>query len=358
MTFERENIGLGKISECPKFSTIIATYNRKDYLLQAIQSVVEQTYPAHEIIVVVDGSTDGSAATVRHRFPDVNVIEQPNLGRSIARNTGVAAATGDWICFLDDDDLWHCEKLARTRSYILANPLCQAANNPVWYFAESETGPTSGLGFRRDFVAATLADCHREAVTADIRKNDTSHMLINGRSYRSLLERNLCIMSAAVVRRDTLIRAGCFPPMYGYSDDWGMFTNVARITEWHLIPDRLGFTRLHATQSTSLGTSPLAVLLPIAAVWYGGRPLPQGAGRAEILGTQIGCAHEYKRLVQNLLWRSLFRGNFRDASAICKFGWLLLPRLRDRVYATLPPQITWRFERYILGMHKCSHGHR
>ncbi len=340
----------------PTFSVIIASYNRREYLLEAVQSVIEQTYAAHEIILVVDGSADGSAAAARGRFPGVKVIEQPNLGRSVAVNTAVAEATGDWLCFLDDDDLWHHEKLAKTRDYILANPECRAVNNPVWYFAEAETDSKNDLGVITDFIATSLADCHNKAESADPNRNNTNHMAIRGSSYTSLLERNHCILSAAVVRREILIKAGCFPPAYGYSDDWGMFTNVARITEWHLIPDRLGFTRLHRAQSTNSGTSALAVILPIAAIWYGGRPFPHRIEPHEMVGKLIQYRHEYRYLIQGCLWRALRAGDLRTARAVRKFGWLLLPRLRDRLYAALPPQITWRFERHILGKHLPNDG--
>ena len=96
----------------PKFSVVITTYNRKDYLLETIKSVVSQTCQPHEIIVVSDGSMDGTAEAVKAAYMDVILVEQPNLGRSAARNTGVAHATGDWICFLDDDDLWHQSKIS------------------------------------------------------------------------------------------------------------------------------------------------------------------------------------------------------------------------------------------------------
>lgn len=339
---------------CPnfKFSAIIASYNRRDYLLQAVQSVVEQTFPAHEIIVVVDGSSDGSTQAVRERFQNVKVIEQPNLGRSVAANTGVAAATGDFVCFLDDDDMWHREKLARMRMYLAANPDCRAANNPVWFFGESEGVASVAFGMRPDFIAGGLEECHRKAAGTIISGNDLSCLNIKGDSFRHLLERNRGVLSASVIDRCVYLRAGGFSPMQTCGDDWTLFLNVARLCEWHTIPDRLGFTRLHGMQDTRVGGNTLKILNSLTAAWYGGRPLPAKATHEEVRRGLASYGYEYKRVIQGFFWSSLRNADLRTAFAVRKFGWLLLPRFQDRVYATLPPQITWRFERYMLGMHK------
>ncbi len=80
-------------------------------LPRAIQSVLGQTLPPQEIIVVDDGSTDGTARMVEHEFPQCIYIQQPNLGVSAARNRGIEAAHGDWLAFLDSDDEWLPNKL-------------------------------------------------------------------------------------------------------------------------------------------------------------------------------------------------------------------------------------------------------
>ena len=351
MTFEQENIGLGRVSERPKFSAIIATYNRKDYLLQAVQSVVEQSYPAHEIIVVVDGSTDGSADAVRQRFPDAKVMEQPNLGRSVASNFGVAVATGDWVCFLDDDDLWHQEKLAKAARYLAENPDCLALNNPVWYFSSPNGSKDGAFGMECDFVAENLEECHRMARSIGSSKNDQSYLNIRGNSFHLMLERNRGILSASIIDRTTVLRAGGLSPMQTCGDDWTLLLNVARLCEWNTMDELLGFTRFHGTQDTRIGGNALKILNSLVGAWYGGRPLKHKIGNDEIRRELAVYGYEYKRVVQDVFWGALRAGDFRAAVAVRKFGWLLLPRLRDRVYSTLPPQITWRFERYILGRH-------
>ncbi len=93
-------------------SVVIPSYNRQDCLHRALKSVYAQTYPAKEVIVIDDGSTDGTAAMVAQCFPEVRYLFQFNQGVSSARNQGISMASGDWIAFLDSDDEWLPEKLA------------------------------------------------------------------------------------------------------------------------------------------------------------------------------------------------------------------------------------------------------
>ena len=94
-------------------SVIIPTFNRKSMIDRAVRSVVSQTVSASEIIVVDDGSTDGTAAYLRRNYSDIEVVEQENLGVSAARNRGVRESLGRWLAFLDSDDAWQPRKLER-----------------------------------------------------------------------------------------------------------------------------------------------------------------------------------------------------------------------------------------------------
>jgi glycosyltransferase involved in cell wall biosynthesis len=93
-------------------SVLIPVYNGDRYLAEAIESVLAQSYRPIEIVVVDDGSTDGSG-TIARRYESVRYFFQPNSGLSAALNSGVKLANGDFLAFLDADDLWEGDKLAR-----------------------------------------------------------------------------------------------------------------------------------------------------------------------------------------------------------------------------------------------------
>ncbi len=107
----------------PFVSVIIPTYNRKEFLREAVQSVLEQTFQDLELIVVDDGSTDGTWEMLEREFGGrIRYIYQENQGPSAARNRGVEASCGEWIAFLDSDDLWLPKKLERQLEFTAENP--------------------------------------------------------------------------------------------------------------------------------------------------------------------------------------------------------------------------------------------
>ena len=96
----------------PKISVIIPTYNRKEFCVEAIESVLNQTYRDFEVIVVDDGSTDGTAELIRNQYGDkVRYFQKTNGGCASARNFGLRQAAGEYISFLDSDDRYLPEKL-------------------------------------------------------------------------------------------------------------------------------------------------------------------------------------------------------------------------------------------------------
>jgi len=120
-------------SEPMNISVIIPTYNRAQPLARALDSVLAQSYPATEVIVVDDGSTDGTDALVQTQFPEVVFLRQANAGVSAARNVGIQHARGEWIALLDSDDLWHPNKLAAQRQVLLADPASRICHSDeIW----------------------------------------------------------------------------------------------------------------------------------------------------------------------------------------------------------------------------------
>lgn len=96
----------------PLISCIVPVFNAEHYLGEALESILNQTYRPLEIIVVDDGSTDGTAAIVASYPDQVRYLFQPNAGVAAACNLGVRASRGEFVAFLAADDLWHPEKLA------------------------------------------------------------------------------------------------------------------------------------------------------------------------------------------------------------------------------------------------------
>jgi glycosyltransferase involved in cell wall biosynthesis len=182
-----------------KFSVIIPAYNAEQYIRTAIESCLSQTYAPHEIIVVDDSSTDGTAA-VAESFPSlVRVIRlAENRGASFARNRGVQEASGDWLAFLDADDWFLPEKLELQRRCALEN------QQTVLIYT----------GIRE--IAIDGSEREHEAI---------SPMELWPRlRYLSAIEGGA---STAAVRRDAFDAVGGFDDHLRVCDDWNLWLKLA-----------------------------------------------------------------------------------------------------------------------------------
>ena len=119
----------------PLVSVVIPTYNRAEYLKQALSSVFRQTFTDYEVIVVDDGSTDGSRRIIE-AFPSVKAIYQPNHGVAAARNAGVDGSSGLFLAFIDQDDLWLPEKTRVQLEYLLDHPDVGAVSCHTEFFLD------------------------------------------------------------------------------------------------------------------------------------------------------------------------------------------------------------------------------
>ena len=116
-----------------KISVILTTYNRSALVERAILSVLKQTRPADEIIIIDDGSTDETSELIPRKYPRISYFWQENKGISAARNAGIEKSAGDWIAFLDSDDTWLKRKLEYQQKALLHNPeylICHT--NEIW----------------------------------------------------------------------------------------------------------------------------------------------------------------------------------------------------------------------------------
>lgn len=179
-----------------KVSAVIPTYNRCDRLAAALGSVLQQTRPVDEIVVVDDGSTDNTVSMLedfarQHAQLRVRVIRLENRGPSAARNNGVSAAAGDLIAFLDDDDIWLPQKLARQLAIL-------------------EADSTIAL-------MGTATDTLRLAEGARLVKVDE----------RNLIYRNYFLTPSVIARKDAILEAGGFPEDMRHCEDYALWLKIA-----------------------------------------------------------------------------------------------------------------------------------
>ncbi|MEF8723085.1 MAG: glycosyltransferase family A protein [Candidatus Accumulibacter delftensis] len=149
-----------------RVSCIIPTCNRRERLSGAIASVIAQTVPVNEIIVIDDGSTDGTFDMLQALGREVGqvriaVLRQENRGPAAARNAGLRIASGDLVAFLDDDDVWHPEKTARQLAVFSSRPeidLLGCASDTLKMPGGSRLFPISewGMLFRNWFLTPTV----------------------------------------------------------------------------------------------------------------------------------------------------------------------------------------------------------
>lgn len=121
-------------------SIIIPTYNRLGMVLRALDSVLNQSYNNFEVIVVDDGSTDRTADCIsRYHDSRIRYVYQDHKGVSVARNLGVRQACGDWICFLDSDDVWRRHKLGEQIQFHFSHPNCFISQTDDVWIRNSKT---------------------------------------------------------------------------------------------------------------------------------------------------------------------------------------------------------------------------
>jgi glycosyltransferase involved in cell wall biosynthesis len=145
------------------FSAVITNYNYRDFVSQAVDSALAQTRPALEVLVVDDGSTDGSGEFLEQRFgssPRVRVIRRENGGQLAAFATGVHQARGDVVAFLDADDLWEPEYLAQVERVYSGFPDVGFVYTNMRYFGDLE-GLFSKDGDSRDLGLSVLLGAFR-----------------------------------------------------------------------------------------------------------------------------------------------------------------------------------------------------
>lgn len=203
----------------PEVSVVIPTYNSAHYLIEAVESVLVQTYQDFEILVIDDGSTDETKKTMRRYRDRVQYIHQQNGGVAVARNRGIAESRGRYVAFLDADDTWLPHKLERQLAALQHQPqhhACYAAFTVV----DAKLHPLSISRSQRQ--ASALAD-----------------LLLRGNVVAT--------PSTVLCERPLFDVVGGFDPALSQCADWDMWVRLAGQTEFLYLDEPLVTYRQHNT---------------------------------------------------------------------------------------------------------------
>lgn len=198
---------------------VIATYNRGQRIRDTIESVLQQSRPVDEFVIVDDGSTDSTASWIRENFPSVAIVEKVNGGTSSARNAGASFAKSDWLIFLDHDDIL-LPNAVETLDRLLSNfPEAGSGHcdHKLHYIdknvvIENHHYSTESFARLRKLVA--------------VREVGSARLLASG-LYRSLLRGNL-LQQPWIVRKEVFQRVGGFASDVRYCEDWDIYLRIAQ----------------------------------------------------------------------------------------------------------------------------------
>lgn len=202
----------------PLVSVIIPTYNAAPYIGQAVRSTLAQTYRDIEIIVVDDGSTDETLDVLAAFGDRIRYVYQKNQERSVARNTGIAHAQGEYIAFLDADDYWHPQKVARQLALLEERRECGAAYAHI-QFVTPDGAPLPP---------------HRQLTFPPTGETDLLPRLLYG---------HFLGCSSVIARRTLIETVGGFDPALCYIEDWDFNLRLAVHTRFACVPERLTYYR-------------------------------------------------------------------------------------------------------------------
>jgi len=205
-----------------RFSILIPTFERADLLGQAIESALAQTHGNHEILVIDDGSADATGAVAARYVPAVGYLRQENRGKAAALNFGLAAATGDAVLVLDDDDLLPPSALADHAKALDGDPRADFSYGRYVRFTGASPPNPDKLW---DEEPTPIRDPRRLAVR--------------------LMERCFLPHPAWAVRREAQRRAGPYDETLKRSQDFEMIVRLARGNEGAFVDARVLWQRRH-----------------------------------------------------------------------------------------------------------------
>lgn len=218
----------------PSCSVIIPCYNAARYIVATLESVLAQRPHDMEVIVVDDGSSDGSAELVRARFPEARVVQQANQGVAAARNHGIGLARGDWIAFVDADDIWLPGKLTAQLEAMRLVPGCRMSYT-AWQVWPSDTPQPA------DAYLAALQDSAGDAARWDGP---------SGWIYPQLLLDCEVWTSTVLMQRTLLAEIGGFDTTLRIGEDYDLWLRASRVTPILRVPRPFALYRIHPASIT------------------------------------------------------------------------------------------------------------
>lgn len=264
-------------------TVIIPCYNGSAYIAQTIRSVLDQTDRPKQVIVIDDGSTDNSAAVIRD-FP-VELIQQENAGESHARNVGIERAEGEFVAFLDADDVWMPSKIEKQLALLQNLPDAIGAHCPVFNFRDD------------------LDDCAREV----------TERTMDDPSLEDLIDYHHVTPSALMVRRSVLMEHSIrFDQKVHHSEDMLFVADLRLIGSLRLIDEPLVAKRVHANQQSRNVWHPIWSLQS-RVNWLRNRRSAIGEERAAAMESDL--AGRMIEVLEDRYWRRQIEG-FREARAI------------------------------------------
>src|SRR5574337_107221 len=217
----------------PRVSVIIPVRNGKDYLQEALESVLKQSFADFELLLIDDGATDDDYARYARQDERIRVIHLAGTGVSRARNVGMAQSRGDLLAFLDADDVWFPGKLQAQVRYFDAHP---------------DVGVVFGKFIRWQALSG------REFVPASSLIHDASHLNCatperSGWLYARLLGGLLVGMNTAVVRRTVYEAIGGFNEALRQGEDYDFWLKASRVAEMHSLNGPVALYRIHGASA-------------------------------------------------------------------------------------------------------------
>jgi glycosyltransferase involved in cell wall biosynthesis len=303
----------------PRVSVVIPTFNGERFLADTLRAVLSQTLAPIQLIVVDDGSADATTDIVAAAAPSALVVRQANAGVSAARNHGLRLASGEFVVFLDQDDIWHPQMLQRQVAWLDAHPEHDVVVSPYQHWLPTPDGSYQTPG--------QVWPPPKEGADPEF----------TGWVYHQFLLDCWALTSGTMMRRESALAVGGFDETLPYSEDWDLWIRLSQCSRFARLRWPTVLYRHHPVQGsrTPRDRDFRCELLERALLRHGpasqdGRTLPPGVfernlsryraefGRHHLLmgSRRTGVAHLWRAWrEQPLQWRWLVQ------AALGSLGW-------------------------------------